>query len=100
MAACLTSEEGAQNQTCYRVADSKVKRPWTKSGRGCDISSQQGRQSDSAIAGKLVQSHGEAALSGSNEIDLHQHRHGPGEALVGSEQHIGRNDPRPVWRVD
>src|SRR3546814_19796221 len=53
-------------------------------------------EGDRAVPRRFVEAHGEAALRGSDEVDLHDHRRGPGEALVHAEQHVGDDDPRPA----
>ena len=53
---------------------------------------------DRAVAGGLVQAHGEAAPCGADEVDLHDHGRGPRESLVDAEQHVGDDDPAPRRR--
>ena len=53
---------------------------------------------DGEIAGELVEADREAPRLRPDEIDLHDHRHRPGEALVDAEQHVGGDDPAPARR--
>ena len=41
---------------------------------------------------------GKAARFWSDQIDLHDHSHGPSEALIDTEQHVGGHDPIPAGR--
>jgi hypothetical protein len=59
---------------------------------------QAGGEGYAAVAGGLVEAEREAAAARADEVDLHDHGHGPGEALVGAEQDVGGDDPRPARR--
>ena len=54
-----------------------------------------GSESDAAVAGGLVEAERQAAALGPNQVDLHHHRHRPGEALVDAEEEVGGDDPGP-----
>ena len=55
-----------------------------------------GGERNPAVAGGLVQAEREAAALGADEIDLHHHRHRPGESLVDAEEDVGDDDPSPA----
>ena len=55
---------------------------------------------DRAVAGGLVEAHREAAPGRTDEVDLHDHRRRPGQALVDAEQHVRRDHPAPGRRPD
>ena len=51
-----------------------------------------------AIAGSLVQPERQPPLPRPDEVDLHDHRHRPCEALVDPEQRVRGHDPGPARR--
>jgi hypothetical protein len=53
---------------------------------------------DGAVAGGLVEAHGEAAACGADEVDLHDDGGRPGEPLVDAEQDVGEHHPAPRGR--
>ena len=62
-----------------------------------DKAGEQGREADGEITRELIEPHGEPARFGADEIDLHDHRHRPREALIDAEQRVRSDDPAPAW---
>ena len=62
---------------------------------GDEPSGQRG-QGDGAVAGRLVEAHRESAPDRADQVDLHDHRARPGQALVDAEQNVGDDDPAPL----
>jgi hypothetical protein len=56
------------------------------------------RERDAAITGGLVEAEREATAIGSDEVDLHDHGHGPREPLIDTQQRVGSDDPAPARR--
>ena len=54
------------------------------------------RHGHAEVAGRLVEAQCEPPTGGTREVDLHDDRHRPGEALVDAEQHVGCDDPAPA----
>ena len=50
---------------------------------------------DAEVAGRLVESERKTAPARAGQIDLHHHRHRPGEPLVDAEQEVGGDDEPP-----
>jgi hypothetical protein len=83
----------------YR-ADAQVEGLRTETESLRDDPGRQRRESHREVAGELVQAHGEPALSRPDQVDLHDHRRGPGQPLVDPKEHVGDHDPRPGRRPD
>jgi hypothetical protein len=78
-------------------------------GAGCDQhvargevggkpAARSGGERDAAVARCLVEPERQAAPARSDEVDLHHHRHGPGEPLVDAQQHVRGDYPAPARR--
>jgi hypothetical protein len=65
---------------------------------GGEPASQPGGQRDAAVAGRFVETEGQAAPARSDEVDLHDDGHGPGQPLVDAEQDVRGHDPAPAGR--
>ena len=65
---------------------------------GCEPAARSGGQRDAAVAGGLVEPEREAAPPRTDEVDLHDHGHGPRQALVDAQQHVRGDDPAPARR--
>src|SRR5215813_12325636 len=96
--ASFPNGECRQQRPNYDVADAEIEGFGAKSV-GC------GQPSccpcacgECCVAGKFVQSHCEAALLGSDEVNLHDDCHGPGESLAPPEKHVCHHDPFPPGR--
>jgi len=63
-----------------------------------EVAGQECRHADREIAGELVEADRQAARFRSDEINLHDHRHRPGEPLIDAEQGVGGDHPFPAWR--
>jgi hypothetical protein len=72
----------------------------TESGGLGDPAGEPRGQGHGAVSGRLVEAHGSAPPPGSDQIDLHDHRHRPGEALVDPEEHVGSHHPAPGGSED
>jgi hypothetical protein len=58
-------------------------------------------QRNRPVTGRLVEAHRQSAARRPDQIDLHDHRRRPGEALVDAEQRVGDHDPFPArWPDD
>ncbi len=65
-----------------------------------DVAGGERGDGDGAVAGGFVEAHRESAPGGADEVDLHDHRRRPGEALVDAEQDVGEDHPSPSRRPD
>jgi hypothetical protein len=59
---------------------------------------EEGGGGDAQVAGRFVQSEREPAPPRPGQVDLHHHRHRPGEPLVDAEQQVGGDDEPPRGR--
>src|SRR5262249_15545473 len=64
--------------------------------RGGDPRGRGGGTRHRHIAGTLVQTHRQAAAPGAHQVNLHDHRRRPCEALADPEQHVRGKDPVPT----
>ena len=55
-----------------------------------------GRDGDAAIPGRFVEPECKPAPTRADQVDLHDDRHRPREALVHAEQRVGCDDPGPA----
>ena len=94
----LTHEEGGQAESERGVGHAEEERFGAQPVLLGDVAGGEGGEGDGAVAGGLVEAHGEAAAGGADEVDLHDHRGGPGEALVDAEEHVGEHHPAPRRR--
>lgn len=53
---------------------------------------------DGAVAGSLVEAHGQAPAFGAGKVDLHDDGQRPRQTLVDAEQHVGEQHPPPGGR--
>src|SRR5579863_7980877 len=92
----ITHEQSGENEPKNGVTDAEVKglRPKTVTLR--DVAGQECGDADGEITRKLIEPHGESARFGPNEIDLHDDRHRPREALIDAEQCVRRDNPAPA----
>ena len=65
---------------------------------GGERAGDEGGGGDAEVAGRLVEAEREPAPPRPGEVDLHHHRHRPGEALVDAEQQVGGDDEPPRGR--
>ena len=95
---CVAYEHEREEQA--GAGDERRPRPDQRSRRDRrrECAGGKGRCGDAEVARRLVQPQRESPSSWAGEVDLHQHRHRPGEALVGAEQEVGRDDPAPARR--
>jgi hypothetical protein len=94
----LANEEGRQRKPSDGERDAEIERLRAQTVDRGEMASRERGAGDGEIAGELVQSHREAALLGACEIDLHDHRRRPGEALAHAEKHVGSEHPVPRRR--
>ena len=92
----VAHQESRKNEPEHRIADAEVEglRPQTVALR--DIAGEQGGDTDGEITGEFIEPDREPSRFRSHEIDLHDDRHRPGEALIDAEQRIRRDNPAPA----
>jgi len=100
VAARLAYEQDRAPEPEAGDCQSEQERRWPQTGLGRDETGGQGGQGDGNVAGCLVEAHRQAAAGGADEIDLHDHRARPGQALVEAEEDVGDEHPAPVGRPD
>lgn len=88
-------EHGREDQREDRVAESEQERRGAQSVLFGEHPGQERGDRDCSVACGLVQSHGQSALTGADQVDLHHHCGRPGQALVDAEQNVGEDDPAP-----
>ena len=91
----IPDEQDRQNKPKDRIADAKIEgfRPQTVALG--DVAGEKGRDADGEIARELIEAHGEPARFGPDEVDLHDDRHRPGEALADAQQARSPRSPSP-----
>ena len=94
--ASVGDEQDGQHEPENGVGDAEVERRRAQAVTLRDIAGEERGQADGQIAGEFVQADGEAARLRADEVDLHDHRHRPGEPLVDAEQRVGGDDPSPA----
>ena len=94
----LADCSGGQSKTQGGEGQAEEERFGPQPGVRGDVAGRQRRDRDGTVAGGFVEPHRQAALRGSGEVDLHDHRGGPGHALAHAEQHVGDQDPTPRGR--
>jgi len=67
---------------------------------GGDVAGEQCGQCEGQVAGGLVEAHGQASAAGADQVDLHDDRGGPGQALADAEQDVGGHDDPPLGCPD
>ena len=92
----VAHEEDRESEPKRGIADAEIERLRPETVALGDVAGEEGGEADGEIAREFVQADGEAARFGADEIDLHDHRHRPGEALVDAEQRVRRDDPAPA----
>ena len=95
VAAGLADEHRAQAQGNQRIRQAEQKRRGPQTVMGGEVAGQQRGERDGAVAGGLVEAHGQAALAGADEVDFHDDGGRPGQALVDAQQHVGGDHPSP-----
>jgi hypothetical protein len=96
MAMGLADEDRRQAEAESGEGHAEEERVRSEPRPGGDEAGREGGDRHRAIPGGLVEPHGEAAAVRPDEVDLHDHRGRPGEALVDAEQHVGEDNPRPA----
>ena len=77
------------------VADPEVERLRPEAVYRGEVAGRQGRQPDREVPANSLRPTARPRPARPHEVDLHDDRHGPREALVDPEQHVGRDDPPP-----
>ena len=95
VAAGFADEHRAQAEGDQRIGQAEQERCGAQSVVGGEVAGQQRGERDRAVAGGFVETHGQAALAGSDEVDLHDDGGRPGQALIDAQQHVGRDHPSP-----
>src|SRR5204862_251086 len=67
------------------VGGAEQERLWPESGVGGDGAGGEGGGGQGGVPGGLVEAHGQAASARAGQVDLHDDRGGPGQALVEAE---------------
>ena len=96
----LADQEHGRSEAEQGVCQPEEERAGSEPGLGGDPAGHQRREGDRAVAGGLVDPGRQAPPDGTDEVDLHDHGHRPGESLVHAEQQVGRDHPRPGWGED
>lgn len=96
----LSDEAGGQAEP--QGGEGQAEQEWggPEAGGLCDRAGGPGGRGDGAVAGGLVEPHGGAASVWTDEVDLHDHGHRPGQPLVDAQQDVGDHDPTPRRRPD
>ena len=89
---------GREDQACRSERDPEVERLRSKSVARRNEARRQRGARDRDVARKFIQPHRQATPRRAGEIDFHDHRRRPAEALAESEQRIGRQHPGPARR--
>ena len=95
MSARLAHEKSGDADTQPGYDEPEEERSRTQPSLRGDEPGEQRGQRDRAIAGRFVESHRQAAALGTDQVDFHDHRRRPGEALVDAEEEVGDDDPAP-----
>ena len=96
----LANEQDRRPKPEAGDGDAQEERRRAETGRFGDQPGQEGDDGHGEVARCLVQPEGQAPVPWPDEVDLHQHRRRPGQALVDPEQDVGGHDPAPVGRMD
>ena len=78
----LADEHRAQAEGDQRVGQAEQEGRGPQTIVGGEVAGQDSGQRHGAVAGGFVESHGQAALPGADEVDLHDHGGRPGQALI------------------
>src|SRR5579872_3628790 len=100
MFARVADQQDREQRAHDRIADPEIDRCRSKTILRSEIAGEECSYADGEITGELIETDRKAACLGSDQIDLHNHRHRPGKSLIDAEQGIGGNDPTPAWRPD
>ena len=100
MPAGLADQQRRQPEAEAGVGQAEVERLRAQPGPGGDEAGEVGGEGDRQVAGGLVEAHGQPAALRPGQVDLHDHRGGPAQALVDPEQDVGGDDPAPGGRPD
>ena len=98
MALCFMDQEKGKTKPNGCETYSKVKGFGTEAVPGSDPAREKRRSCDGDIPGEFIQAHGKPSLTGAGEIDFHDYRCGPGEALAYPQEYIGDEYPIPIRR--
>ena len=79
-----------------RGASDPDESPWRDARREC--AGGKGRDRHAEVARRFVEAEREPSPSWAREVDLHQHRHRPGQALTRPEEDVRRDDEAPARR--
>ena len=100
MVSGIADEQNREQRAGKRVSDAEINRHGSQSVQGCEIASEERRRPDRDIAGEFIQSDSKTSQFRPDQIDLHDDRHRPGEALIDAKQGVGCDDPFPARRPD
>ena len=100
VAAGLAHEQRGEREAETGEGDAQEERFWSQSCLLGDEAGGEGGERDGAVPRGLVEAHGEATPFGADEVDLHDDRGRPGQALVHPEEDVGEDHPAPCGRED
>jgi len=96
----LADQQRRQPQAEAGVGQAEVERLGTQPGSGGDQPGEVGGEGDREVAGGFVEAHRQPAAAWAGQIDLHDHRGRPAQALVDPEEDVGGDHPGPGGRPD
>ncbi len=95
MSARVADEQDGQHQACQGENNTQVERLWPEPVARRQVAGGERRQRDRDVTSELIEAHSQATPGWTDEVDLHDHRRGPAQPLIDSQQDIGRDDPAP-----
>src|SRR5215216_912223 len=96
----LTDHQRRQPEAEAGIGQAEIERLGTQPGPGSNKAGQVGGEGHRQVAGGLVETHGQPTATRAGQVDLHDHRRRPAQALVDPEQDIDGDDPGPGGRPD
>ena len=94
--ASVAHEQDRENKPEHRIADAEIERLRPQTVALGDVAGEKCGDADREITREFVEADREPARLWADQVDLHDHRHRPGEALVDAEQRVRRDDPAPA----
>src|SRR5262249_51723759 len=98
MVAGITDKERGQRETHKDEAKAQIEWLWADAVTSCNPTGRKSAGRDSDIASELVEPHRETALFRADEVNLHDHRRRPREALAHTQQEVCEEHPIPRRR--
>jgi len=98
VAVSLPNREDRQGQARQGEGDAEGERPRSQPEGRRHVSGDEGGPAEGEVPSGLVQTHGQSTPPRTGQVDLHDHRRGPGETLAHAKQDVGEEDPVPGAR--